>query len=69
MKWREKEPPRLRVPTASPSTGDEGEHPDRHRDGSSLPAGAKSFVGPADDAFFVDLGAVFDGVLADVKPP
>jgi hypothetical protein len=24
-------------------------------------AGHKSFVGPADDPFFVDLGAVFDG--------
>ena len=26
------------------------------------PGGGKSFVGPADDPFFVDLGAVFDGV-------
>jgi hypothetical protein len=25
-------------------------------------ASGKSFVGPADDAFFVDLGAIFDGV-------
>lgn len=25
-------------------------------------ASGKSFVGPADDAFFVDLGAVFDGI-------
>jgi hypothetical protein len=25
-------------------------------------ASEKSFVGPADDAFFVDLGAIFDGV-------
>jgi uncharacterized protein DUF4331 len=28
-------------------------------------AGHKSFVGPADDPFFVDLGAVFDGVNID----
>ena len=25
-------------------------------------ASGKSFIGPADDAFFVDLGAIFDGV-------
>src|SRR5215510_7766234 len=29
--------------------------------------GGKSFVGPADDPFFVDLGAVFDGINID-KP-
>ena len=29
--------------------------------------GGKTFVGPADDAFFVDLGAVFDGINID-KP-
>ena len=33
----------------------------------SLLAGGKSFVGPADDPFFVDLGAVFDGINID-KP-
>jgi hypothetical protein len=27
--------------------------------------GGKTFVGPADDAFFVDLGAVFDGINID----
>jgi hypothetical protein len=32
-----------------------------------LPGGGKTFVGPADDAFFVDLGAVFDGINID-KP-
>ena len=29
--------------------------------------GTKSFVGPADDPFFVDLGSVFDGITID-KP-
>ena len=29
--------------------------------------GGKSFVGPVDDPFFVDLGAVFDGINID-KP-
>jgi hypothetical protein len=29
--------------------------------------GGKTFVGPADDAFFVDLGAIFDGINID-KP-
>ena len=29
--------------------------------------GGKTFVGPADDAFFIDLGAVFDGINID-KP-
>jgi hypothetical protein len=33
----------------------------------SLPGGGKTFVGPSDDAFFVDLGAVFDGINID-KP-
>jgi uncharacterized protein DUF4331 len=33
----------------------------------SLSGGGKSFVGPADDAFFVDLGAIFDGINID-KP-
>jgi hypothetical protein len=32
-----------------------------------LPGGGKSFVGPVDDPFFVDLGAVFDGINID-KP-
>jgi hypothetical protein len=32
-----------------------------------LPGGGKSFVGPVDDPFFVDLGAVFDGIDID-KP-
>lgn len=32
-----------------------------------LPAGGKTFVGPVDDPFFVDLGAVFDGINID-KP-
>jgi hypothetical protein len=27
-----------------------------------MQASGKSFVGPADDAFFVDLGATFDGI-------
>jgi hypothetical protein len=34
---------------------------------SSLPGGGKTFVGPVDDPFFVDLGAVFDGINID-KP-
>ena len=29
---------------------------------AGVPGGGKSFVGPADDPFFVDLGAIFDGV-------
>ncbi len=33
----------------------------------SLPGGGKTFVGPVDDPFFVDLGAVFDGINID-KP-
>jgi hypothetical protein len=33
----------------------------------NLPGGRKVFVGPRDDAFFVDLGAVFDGINID-KP-
>ena len=33
----------------------------------NLPGGGKSFVGPADDPFFVDLGSVFDGINID-KP-
>ena len=33
----------------------------------NLPRGVKSFVGPVDDPFFVDLGAVFDGINID-KP-
>jgi hypothetical protein len=33
----------------------------------SLSGGGKTFVGPADDAFFVDLGAIFDGINID-KP-
>jgi hypothetical protein len=32
-----------------------------------LPGGGKTFVGPSDDPFFVDLGAVFDGINID-KP-
>jgi len=32
---------------------------------ASLARGGKSFVGPADDAFFVDLGAIFDGINID----
>ena len=31
------------------------------------PGGGKTFVGPVDDPFFVDLGAVFDGINID-KP-
>src|SRR5215216_5643493 len=34
---------------------------------SQLPGGGKTFVGPVDDPFFVDLGAVFDGINID-KP-
>jgi Domain of unknown function (DUF4331) len=34
---------------------------------SALSGGGKTFVGPADDPFFVDLGAVFDGINID-KP-
>ncbi len=33
----------------------------------SLPRGYKTFVGPADDAFFIDLAAAFDGINLD-KP-
>ena len=32
-----------------------------------LPGGGKTFVGPSDDPFFVDLGAIFDGINID-KP-
>ena len=32
-----------------------------------LPGGGKTFVGPADDPFFVDLGSIFDGINID-KP-
>jgi Domain of unknown function (DUF4331) len=32
----------------------------------NLPGGGKSFVGPADDPFFVDLGAIFDGINIDM---
>jgi Domain of unknown function (DUF4331) len=32
---------------------------------ASTRGGGKSFVGPADDPFFVDLGAVFDGISID----
>lgn len=38
-----------------------------HRAIRNVPGGAKTFVGPVDDPFFVDLGAVFDGVNID-KP-
>src|SRR3954471_6782751 len=31
----------------------------------ALPGGGKPFVGPADDPFFVDLGAIFDGINLD----
>jgi Domain of unknown function (DUF4331) len=31
----------------------------------NLPGGAKTFVGPVDDPFFIDLGAVFDGINID----
>jgi hypothetical protein len=34
---------------------------------ANLAGGTKTFVGPADDPFFVDLGSVFDGVNID-KP-
>jgi hypothetical protein len=34
---------------------------------SGVAGGGKTFVGPADDPFFVDLGAVFDGINID-KP-
>jgi hypothetical protein len=34
---------------------------------TSVRGGGKSFVGPADDAFFVDLGSIFDGINID-KP-
>jgi hypothetical protein len=34
---------------------------------ASVRGGGKTFVGPADDAFFVDLGAIFDGINID-KP-
>lgn len=33
----------------------------------NLPGGYKTFVGPADDAFFIDLATVFDGINID-KP-
>jgi uncharacterized protein DUF4331 len=33
----------------------------------SLPGGGKTFVGPADDAFFIDLAVAFDGINID-KP-
>ena len=39
---------------------------DRRRS-ANLPGGGKTFVGPVDDPFFVDLGAVFDGINID-KP-
>ena len=34
---------------------------------TALPGGGKTFVGPVDDPFFVDLGSVFDGINID-KP-
>jgi hypothetical protein len=34
---------------------------------ASVKGGGKTFVGPADDAFFADLGAIFDGINID-KP-
>jgi hypothetical protein len=34
---------------------------------SGIAGGGKTFVGPADDPFFVDLGAIFDGINID-KP-
>src|SRR6478672_1975712 len=34
---------------------------------TALPGGGKAFVGPVDDPFFVDLGAIFDGINID-KP-
>ena len=34
---------------------------------AALPGGGKTFVGPSDDPFFVDLGAIFDGINID-KP-
>jgi hypothetical protein len=34
---------------------------------ASLPGGGKTFVGPADDPFFIDLATIFDGVNID-KP-
>ena len=37
------------------------------RDHARCRGGGKTFVGPADDPFFVDLGAVFDGINID-KP-
>jgi Domain of unknown function (DUF4331) len=33
----------------------------------ALPGGGKTFVGPSDDPFFVDLGTIFDGINID-KP-
>ena len=39
----------------------------RRRDRATCPGGGKTFVGPVDDPFFVDLGSVFDGINID-KP-
>ena len=39
----------------------------RRAPSAALPGGGKTFVGPSDDPFFVDLGAVFDGINID-KP-
>ena len=41
--------------------------PSRPARSANLPGGGKTFVGPADDPFFVDLGSVFDGINID-KP-
>jgi hypothetical protein len=58
------------VPVAPDNVGPKT-MPDYARVSSSavrtLPGGVKSFVGPVDDPFFIDLAAVFDGINID-KP-
>ena len=59
------------MPVAPDNVGPEDDPELRPRRGSARSlrssGGGKTFVGPADDPFFVDLGAVFDGINID-KP-
>ena len=58
------------VPVAPDNVGPEDDAQLRgggSRRGRNLRGGGKTFVGPADDPFFVDLGSIFDGINID-KP-
>jgi hypothetical protein len=61
----------VKIDNTSPSLAVSGSSGDRDEEHSFVNTkGGKSFVGPADDPFFVDLGPVFDGLLtaAAVEP-